>query len=244
MSRQPGAPFLELGCYFDGTRYDQAVRRLVERLGARPRVVQLEQGAGLRDRPFARIMETPLRERPGSELGPALSDPDVRVLKIEVDNGLGVVAGAQEIVAVLGTSRPSLHHPIAVWADGQAFSRPPGEEEAMRDAAGRAFKALRQLVERVDPTYASLSLLRSLPGPEDLARGTPAPYDLYLSGPLLTVAEAEALFRPSGAKVDAMHGGVYVSAGSFHRAGRALPAETRERIGVELGRRIAERLVR
>lgn len=244
VSRRPGSPFLELGCYFDGLPYHQAVRRVVERLGMRPRAVQVERGAGLRDRPFARILETPLVERPGSELGAVMADPDLRVTRVEVEDGLGVVAGAQEIVAVLGARTPTLFHPVAVWTDGQAFSRPPGEEAAMRDAAGRAFRKLRQLVERVEPTYASLTLLSGLPAPLDLARGAPAPCDLFLSEPLLGLAEAKALFGPSGAKVEAMHGGVHVSAGGFNREGRALPVEVRDRIGAELGRRIAERLVR
>ncbi len=245
VSRRPGPPYLELGCFFDGTPYDQALRRFLDRLGARPRSFDAQRGPGLRTLPFTGPIEGGAHETgPGGGLADAFAEPDLRVTRIDVEEGLGVVPGAQEIVAVLGTRRPSLVHPVAVWADGQAFSRPPGEEEAMRDAAARAFKSLRRLVERVEPTYASLTLLSSLPAPDDVARGVPAPYDLYLTERLLELVEARALFAQSGAKVEALHGGVYVSAGSFNPKGRALPVDARDRIGVELGRRLAERLAR
>lgn len=189
----PYAPHVELGFYFSELTGDESLQVLFQFLIAQGAAftgllsVHANQGSS---RSFASIYDHPLTDRTVESTDAVhhlLASEGDRVIQIGLQNAVGVVDGTPEVLTQLSIAESSAatdHHPVAIWADGTAFSFPDIETPTKAKRAGqKVYTAFRKLILGVAPSYAAITVDYGLECPADLTHDsrTYAFTDFYIS---------------------------------------------------------------
>ncbi len=209
--RYPDPPFLEIGLYFADRDGRRALLDLFQYFeshgGSLEGRVQIHREA---NRPSAEswILGDPTTEvtvRDREQLLQLFADPNVRVVQVYMCNATRVVPDALEIATQLSispeASRRGDNHPVAIWMEGEAFSRPPGFPiEPARTIGLRAFATFTNIVQSLKPSYGVLQVDGSLECLSDLRENVPShPFEtFYVSNEFgaSDVADATRAFVP------------------------------------------------
>jgi len=190
--RNPDPPYLEIGFYFQHLSGRDAFRTLtksiVKDLHATPKEITILNSA---ENVLLRSSVSTLysqRVSSNTELWKLIEDDKRFAVKLAVEKGTKIVPDAREYVAVLPitSSTPGTNgNSVAIWIEGAAFSGPSTQEapsSKVRSIGQKARAVFVSLVQRMNPTYAAITVAYGLESPCDL-RDDPRTYafrDFYL----------------------------------------------------------------
>lgn len=172
------APYLEIGFYFERVPEEKAFVQLLKAL------FELEFQLGNRG-----YIHTEARKREGFasvsdkvpievplngwiDVDNLFADPNTRLVQVVI-NDMG--NNTETLVTYMSISPESVHrdwHPIAIWNSGELFSGSLTEEyEKQAKRRGKqAYQLLKDLVDKVRPSYATITVEEPIECPTDLAR--------------------------------------------------------------------------
>jgi hypothetical protein len=197
----------------------------------------VHDGPGIRDRRFAGITDEPLREVPVTclaEVKRLISEPDVRVVQVDLHDVIGSGAGGAAVVTYQSISAKAAQfdrHPVAIWMDGWLFDEPVRKTNRAkaRSTGKRVYRTFVGIADALRPEYAAITSDWPLECPIDLRRDprTHAFQDFYLSGTVLKRLKLDSILAIfAGEYVERTAAGWYISAtAEFNPAGTSSPAD-------------------
>lgn len=190
--RNPDPPFLELGFHFDRVSgreaFHKLTRTVIEKLGAIPKEVTFRN---CEERVLLRSNEsTSSTQRVSSheDVWKLFEDEKRLAVKLAVEKGTKIVPDAIEFVTILpvNSSDPGeCGNSVAIWIEGAVFSVSSAQDgipSKTRSVGLKARSVFVDLVRRLNPTYAAITVDYGLESPCDL-RDDPRTYafrDFYL----------------------------------------------------------------
>jgi hypothetical protein len=220
--KTPSPPFLEFGFYFslpESEAFARLIGALLNQDAQFAGTGGAHLGASIRNERFGSIHEQDLQTVPISNLADFrryLSDPDSRLVEVQMQEASGTTSEVVETVGYLSISQTAAvtdRHPLAISTEATLFSGPQDRERA--NAVGkRAYRRFRLLIEAANPSYAAITVEYALECPADLRRDprSIAFRDFYVSEQYLGTDKlkvVEGLFN--GAFVERIGEGLYIS---------------------------------
>jgi hypothetical protein len=255
MKNCPDPPLLELGFYFGEQPEVDVFPRLITNLmefGASLTGKGLAHyGPDIRAKSFASIFEEPLPEPvivSADSLTGILNGPGIRIVEVAMRDPIGIAQNAPELVSYVSISPEAAlidRHPLTVITEGEVFCGVLQNEfkSRRREAGMKVYSRFRELVQTLDPEYASITVEHSLQCPADLRRDprSLAFRDFFVSERYLgskELARIQEIF--TGAFIEPISYGFYVSCNAdFNPAGRSLESESAQWLSVDAAKVIA-----
>jgi hypothetical protein len=256
----PAGPFVELSFYFSDMPESSVMRLMVKSLLDRDAefagVGNVHQGEGIKEKPYAGIMESLLNEvRISSmdELDRILDDQNSRLVQIIMNRATGVNLHTSEILTFTSISpEAAIHdqHPIAIWTEGDLFSG-----TFIRHITNQAKKFGKQIYQRfiellpeLNPAYAAITSEWGLECPFDL-RHDPRSIsfiDFYVSRSFIGSDGIESIRkRLSNYYQEVIADGIYISGFEFlNPLGIGIDSEQAEVNSMFVSRMIANKAPR
>lgn len=190
--RNPDAPYLELSFYFHNQSGKDSFRKFVKAFSYVYRFQPIEAVVHHSTSEYLKRSvdhyEHLVRLTSLSQMTQLLDDPSSFAKKITIENGSMIVPDAREFLVILprpdcGCSCKS--NVVAVWAEGEAFSRPVAKSDSSKErtTTENALRTFKELIARLLPSYATITVDYGLETPCDLKADsrTLAFRDFYLS---------------------------------------------------------------
>ncbi len=249
--RKLTAPYMELQFYFDKKSEQTALRDLIMTLlglgAAFTGDGYVHRGKEIQSKPFAYITDL-VRERVDirstDEFEYWLVNPDARLISVLMSNASGTTTDIAEVVSFISISEAASQvdrHPLSIWTDGDLFVG--SEEKYEQDARKRmkvglkAYKRFLEIVARLDPAYAAVTVEYSMECPTDLRRDPRSlAFNFYVSRAYVGesgFARIQNLY--ADAYTELVGGGLYLSTyESLNPDRRSLPREQAEELEREV----------
>jgi hypothetical protein len=221
--REPEAPFLELHFYLtdntDPWNLYRVVRELVNLRANLVGSIAVHEGSGVRDSPFRSPLFEDMHDlemRDLSRFDELLRDENLRPVRVLMTSASGTTEDVAELITFDRISEEAAiqdRHPIAIYTSGDAFNLDDAEES--QRIGLRAYRRFRELVERLKPTYAAITVEEALECLTDLRLKGPsfmAFRNFYVSGREFggqMLSELRSIF--DGAFIEEMADGLYIS---------------------------------
>lgn len=170
------APFLQLQFYKKENEQDVLIS-LIEFLTENGAVLSgkigIHEGHNIKNKPFSGrtdFLIDYVSVRSMNDLHALQLQQDLRIVEIPLLNATGLNRKSQELVTITRISEEAATqdtHPIAIWTSGENINLPTAQS---RTLATRAYQKFIDIVERLDPIYAAITVEYDLECLIDLRR--------------------------------------------------------------------------
>ncbi len=247
------APYLEIGFYFKHVPEKEAFVLLLKalfelgfQLGNRGYVF-----AEIEDREdFASISDKVRHEVPLNswiDVDNLLADPSTRLVQVVMND---VVNNSETIVTYISISPEAVRydsHPIAIWSSGELFSGTLTNlyKKQVKRRGKQAYQLLKDLVNKVRPSYATITVEEPIECPKDLSYDSRsyAFSDCYVEETFLGSSDfmqVKKMFR--NAYTELLGDGIYISCYEyFNPEGQELSNDLASGKSGEVAKLIAKR---
>jgi hypothetical protein len=255
MKNLPDPPFLELGFYFgdqpEADSFACLVTKLMELGASLTGAGSAHRGPDIRTKSFASMTDQPLPKPvtvSADSLTSIFKDPAIRIVELAMKDPIGIAQNAPGLVSYVSISPQAAlidRHPLAVITEGEVFCGALRDDfkESRHKAGIKVYNRFRELVQKLEPAYAAVTIEYPLQCPADLRRDprSLAFRDFFVSERYLGsrgLARVKEIFN--GAFIEPITNGLYVSCNEdFNPEGRNLNNESAQWLSVDAAKLIA-----